>query len=283
MSEGVITADIPCISCGYNQRGLSPDALCPECGAPIRKSVEIINLQACGQTWLSRLQLGLKLRIAVTCYVIFRRILSIGYYLKIPELLHVSWTLSQSAPRWTLWGATIILGWLSTWLITTPTASGDLHGRQIHNSEAAPNQLSLRQMIRFLTTFSAITEIVQPLRHSDGTLMGGMFGLIQQGVWIILAFLFMLYIQKDLAVRTSQPGIALQAAILKWIRPWYAGSLLMIVTDYLIFWLNPLHRANWYASRVAFESAVDLWIAALLISLLWALPIETGDPPVPSS
>jgi hypothetical protein len=31
--------DLPCIRCGYNLRGLKPDGNCPECGAPIRKSL----------------------------------------------------------------------------------------------------------------------------------------------------------------------------------------------------------------------------------------------------
>ena len=39
-AEGHLASDLPCWSCEYNLRTLTPDAACPECGMPIAKTLE---------------------------------------------------------------------------------------------------------------------------------------------------------------------------------------------------------------------------------------------------
>jgi hypothetical protein len=34
-----VLGDLPCLKCGYNQRGLDSSAVCPECGTPVRDSI----------------------------------------------------------------------------------------------------------------------------------------------------------------------------------------------------------------------------------------------------
>ena len=42
VSDELIEADMPCLRCGYNLRGLKPVGQCPECGARIEKTVEYV-------------------------------------------------------------------------------------------------------------------------------------------------------------------------------------------------------------------------------------------------
>lgn len=55
VQEGAATidADIPCLSCGYNLRGLAEDGRCPECGTAIEPSVQRYRLRG-RQRWRRR-------------------------------------------------------------------------------------------------------------------------------------------------------------------------------------------------------------------------------------
>ena len=43
-ASGTIAADVPCIQCGYNLRGLDFEGRCPECDQPISASVDDLLL-----------------------------------------------------------------------------------------------------------------------------------------------------------------------------------------------------------------------------------------------
>jgi hypothetical protein len=53
-----ITEDIQCTRCGYNLRGLTLDKLCPECAAPVARSIHGRLLRYADPDWLDRLRLG---------------------------------------------------------------------------------------------------------------------------------------------------------------------------------------------------------------------------------
>jgi hypothetical protein len=53
-----IPCDLPCVSCGYNLRTLRRNAMCPECGAPIRDSLRLQLLHFAPREWLDRLFRG---------------------------------------------------------------------------------------------------------------------------------------------------------------------------------------------------------------------------------
>ncbi len=55
---GEIGDDSPCVSCGYNLRGLRMEGLCPECGTPIRKSLPPDMLRYAPEKWLRLVQIG---------------------------------------------------------------------------------------------------------------------------------------------------------------------------------------------------------------------------------
>jgi hypothetical protein len=60
----VVTADAPCVRCGYNLRGLPHDGNCPECGIVVCGSLDPNTLRFADRAWLRRLSTGLSLLIA---------------------------------------------------------------------------------------------------------------------------------------------------------------------------------------------------------------------------
>ncbi|MBT8484759.1 MAG: hypothetical protein KJO43_04205 [Phycisphaerae bacterium] len=53
------TTDVPCRSCGFNLRGLAPDGRCPECGAPVGRSIRGDHLIYSDPSYLDSLRLGI--------------------------------------------------------------------------------------------------------------------------------------------------------------------------------------------------------------------------------
>jgi hypothetical protein len=56
--DGSIAIDVPCVSCGYNLRGLTRDGNCPECSTPIESSVHGDLLRMSDPAWVERLHRG---------------------------------------------------------------------------------------------------------------------------------------------------------------------------------------------------------------------------------
>ena len=50
--NGRVAVSVPCVSCGYDLRGLSPDGECPECGASIQTSIDSQRLFFTSPRWL---------------------------------------------------------------------------------------------------------------------------------------------------------------------------------------------------------------------------------------
>ncbi len=57
-SAGRVAQDVPCRTCGYNLRGLSPDDRCPECGTAVARSMRGDLLAAADPAWLRRVCRG---------------------------------------------------------------------------------------------------------------------------------------------------------------------------------------------------------------------------------
>ncbi|MEP0843640.1 MAG: hypothetical protein HRF43_13130 [Phycisphaerae bacterium] len=58
-ANGRIDEDVACIQCGYNQRGLSPEGVCPECATPVGRSVKGDYLRFASPQWVETLAAGM--------------------------------------------------------------------------------------------------------------------------------------------------------------------------------------------------------------------------------
>lgn len=57
----LVEQDLPCLVCGYNLRALPVLGNCPECGSPVLRSIRGDLLRYANETWVKRVQLGLRL------------------------------------------------------------------------------------------------------------------------------------------------------------------------------------------------------------------------------
>jgi hypothetical protein len=60
-SPASISTDLPCVSCGYNLRGLDPAGRCPECATPVRKSLHEDLLRYAHPGWLRKVRWGARI------------------------------------------------------------------------------------------------------------------------------------------------------------------------------------------------------------------------------
>lgn len=58
---GTVEADLQCVCCGYNLRGLATSGSCPECGSPVATSTVGLALEHADPEWLGRVDLGLRM------------------------------------------------------------------------------------------------------------------------------------------------------------------------------------------------------------------------------
>jgi hypothetical protein len=60
-ADGRVAGDVPCLQCGYNLRTLRVEGACPECGAPVIKSLDTVRLLFADLRWLQVMVRGLDL------------------------------------------------------------------------------------------------------------------------------------------------------------------------------------------------------------------------------
>lgn len=67
--RGFIAADLPCVGCSYDLRGLEPTGNCPECNAPVALALRSDALCFAPVEWLKHIRSGLLLLIIATAGV----------------------------------------------------------------------------------------------------------------------------------------------------------------------------------------------------------------------
>ncbi len=137
----LIDVDSPCMSCGYNLRGLQTDSNCPECGHIISASLRGDMLRFSDPKWLAQLRLGasLKLWAIVVSFVLSFVAGFAGAFFGLPILLVQFAALVGSVMA--LWG---------TWCITS----------QEPRIALTDDSLTLRKFIRTCAIASGVGDLL---------------------------------------------------------------------------------------------------------------------------
>jgi hypothetical protein len=115
-----LVADVPCLRCGYNLRGLAPDGQCPECGHLVHMSVLAWDedrrrmlplLLESDPRWIRNVAEG-----AAIALIVFVLMVTLA---ALPDWMY-AW---RTTPRkWTLGIACtmVVLSWAAAWKLTVP-------------------------------------------------------------------------------------------------------------------------------------------------------------------
>jgi hypothetical protein len=226
------TTDVPCRSCGFNLRGLAPDGRCPECGAPVARSIYGDHLVYSDPSYLDGLRLGIVCIIVsaiIQCALIITGI-AVGVVIVIG--VANDWLTLTSTPPWLAVGPDYLMlpivmlalyGW---WRFSEPDPTiqsgdrGDLPRRVVRVTTA----------ILVVATFLAVAMKsmafsnpgIQPF--ADG--MEAIHGL----TFITQFFASLLYIMW-LAPRIPSPAIRKRARMYLWLLPvvFLGGCILLFI------------------------------------------------------
>ena len=229
------TTDVPCRSCGFNLRGLSPDGRCPECGAAVARSIRGDHLIYSDPAYLDGLRQGI-LCILVSAIIQCSLIL-IGIMVGIVIVIGVAndWFTMTSTPPMLAVGPDYLMipfvmlalyGW---WKFSSPdpaVQSGDRGDRPRRIVRATTAILVVATMLNVaMKSFAISTPSVQPYSEGIETIHGLTF--------ITQFFASLLYIMW-LAPRIPSPEIRKTAKRYLWLLP------LLFIVGCAAFFLGPI-------------------------------------------
>jgi len=156
--SGAIGAPAPCVRCGYDLRGLTPQHQCPECGAEVLQSLSGDMLRFADRGWLSGFSAGLKWLIVgdalnfAACWLILFGLLTTG----------ASFLMTCVVIALTIVGTIGVLKATAPELGTRPEA--DSRARRIARACAAPYCLLalFRQLFRWAPGFDLPIAATEP-------------------------------------------------------------------------------------------------------------------------
>jgi hypothetical protein len=230
------TTDIPCISCGYNLRGLPDSGSCPECGTAVARSLLGNLLVFSGPAYVESLRRGA----TIVWWSLVFTIVVLAFTVLV-QTATSSFRPGPSAPPGALDALAALLNaavsiafYLGWWLLSEPDPA--YVGRE--------TGATARRVLRISAGACAIgnvlatmAQLVLPALGSGSVLsrlvegaavVGGIGGLI---AWIVLFFASMRYVQW-LAPRIPDNDLGRSARRLMWLGPLL--SILVCVIGWII-------------------------------------------------
>ncbi len=239
--------DVICLQCGYNIHGLSHEGRCPECGTPIKKSLQGNLLRYSSPAYLATLIRGVFLILAAIAAQV---ICFIGGLILIPLLTREGWTDVVRVSELLLWTASTgfsvvsLIGW---WLFSAPDpafvgAGGGMTARKV-----------VRTTVAAAAVLTAVATVAEMLATSIATSVDPGAKILLGVVLAVKFFAAMLYL-RWLAHRFSNVVFDARARLLMWLCPLLVtvGTLFCFVGPIiaLVLYWNLLNWVRIEISRV---------------------------------
>lgn len=223
---GSIAIDLPCKGCDYNLRGLPPEGECPECGAPVARSLTSNLLRFANPVWLKNVRRGLGLVLAsiVSGIVCLAAIVALGCLIRTVEVERTVSLFSFAAGLVGLWGI-----WLMT--VPEPGKAGDSAGY------TTPQWTRLWSIASYVAGFLAM--VAGTFRTEFFFRVPVMLLEFTAGVIGVIAYYFLVVLCGKLASRVPVPSATRRARLLSWWLPgtmlfMFAVTLLITITAYTL-------------------------------------------------
>jgi cytochrome b561 len=214
----VIDSDLPCAICGYNLKGLSVDANCPECGQSVARSYTPDLLRSNPQ-WL-RHQANTMLLLGALCLVNFQ---PFNYSLRGFQVWIGFGILLSIATVW------------ACWRLATPEPPGP----------PADGEATLQRMLRLAPIIYAAVRIGSLVSSSFHPTLISVIGITAL-VCLLLTNGLVGYFLLRLARRSNDRQLILHARIVAWAFPFsQAGDVLLYFVGF-IFSRTELSQAIYY-------------------------------------
>lgn len=195
--DAEIAEDMPCVHCGYNLRGLTPEMSCPECGTPINRSIFGNQLRYADPEWLKKLLFGTTLKL---WNIVIGLVIGVGaaivMMVGLPAVLVILLMLVGAG-----------LGLWATFLITT----------QEPRVALAEDPISLRKAVRFCAVCAVSGQLLNQVAGLGGgsSLTLIIVGQVLSLAAIVQAFGELVYYRR-FARRIPDPKLERSTSIVLW-------------------------------------------------------------------
>ena len=249
--------DIPCLRCGYNLRGLSEDGVCPECGAPVARSLVGDLLVYSSPDYKASLHRGVALILMAIIAEILLVVASVGVAVTagmgvagsmgaLPALLQVASLAASIA---------LVAGW---WMFSAPDPA--MLGSKKGDTPRKIVRIVL--VIQLASTLVSTAAQTVPASLNNPLNAGLVYGLgIASTIAFIVGFFAQMLYVKWLAPRLPSERVFKRAGTLLWLGPvlYTVGALLLLLGPLiaLVLYWNMLDWVRKDLKRIRAEQVAE--------------------------
>ena len=271
-SDGRMSAELPCVSCGYLLRGLRPGDRCPECVTEVRRTIAAQDPRSWPRDWLIRVRRGLSLLMLATALGVVFTIwfgLCTLYTISVPR--PTTWLALQPLKKY-LWEpglavlalAAVALGVGGMLMITFSDAARAISPWRLWERQAARAGFALGAIL-FAALVALLFLIQDQRRDFLFWLWIPMFATAIGGLWNLLTHM------GRLAQRLGSDRLARRCWSMRWVVLLGLALAFFEATSIwtVIGWLPIVGRVQWWRTVAALDSAVlTARVALVAIGLL---------------